>query len=80
MVAEVVAWSMKHAAKGIAPKTGFYGEAFGHDTWRREFAGKTLANGYRCPILKLKMFFFFPKFWSRVSPQMYYISIVGFLF
>ncbi len=72
----MVAWSMKHAAKGIAPKTGFYGETFGHDTWRHEFAGKTLAGGFRC-LTKTKVVFFLPKFGpdpkKRLCIIMYYL-------
>ena len=45
-VSGLVAWSLKHAASGLAPTEGFYGEGFQRNTWRSEMAGKRLSNGF----------------------------------
>lgn len=47
VVAEIVGWSLKHAARGVAPKKGFYREAFPPNTWRFGMAGKEMAGGAR---------------------------------
>lgn len=44
-VADLIAWSLKQAASGVAPSQGFYGEEFAKNTWRYEMAGQPLANG-----------------------------------
>lgn len=44
-IAKVIAWSLKHAASGTAPMTGFYNEPLvGH---RANMAGKELAGGWK---------------------------------
>ena len=57
VVAEVTAWSLKHAASGTAPQRGFYGEEFNRKSYRFSMAGKEMAGGYRklvcasiCPL------------------------------
>ena len=47
VAAQVVAWSLKHAARGVAPLTGFYGEEFAPNSHRGQMAGKQLAGGHR---------------------------------
>jgi hypothetical protein len=46
--ADLAAWSISLAMKGIAPSRGFYGENLsGH---RLEMAGKPMAQGWRFPV------------------------------
>lgn len=52
IIADLLAWSLKHCASGIAPTTGFYDEEFPKYTWRSEFAGGQLANGYRTDMVE----------------------------
>lgn len=44
-VAKLVAWSLRHAASGVAPLVGFHGETL--DGNRKEMAGAALASGWR---------------------------------
>ena len=44
-IAKVIAWSLKHAASGTAPTTGFYNEPLVGD--RANMAGKELAGGWK---------------------------------
>ena len=46
-VAEVIAWSLHHAAAGQYPETGFYGEAFDNNTYRHHLRGKPIAGSFK---------------------------------
>lgn len=46
MVANVVAWSLRHSASGIGPSRGFQGEPLEND-YRKSLAGKELAGGFK---------------------------------
>ena len=46
-VAEIAAWSMAIASRGLGPDRGFAGEIFQEKTYRASLAGKQLANGYK---------------------------------
>lgn len=46
-IAGLVAWSLEHAASGIAPVRGYNGETFPPKSYRAELAGKTLALGWK---------------------------------
>ena len=47
LVAEVTAWSLRHARAGVGPTVGFTGEPFSKRTFRYELSGKPLAGGHR---------------------------------
>lgn len=47
VLADVVAWSLKCAAKGVAPTKGFYNETFPSNAWRAKLAGEPIGNGFR---------------------------------
>ena len=44
-VAKVVGWSLHHAARGVAPSTGYRGEPL--HGYRKDMAGQTLAAGWK---------------------------------
>ena len=46
-IADVVAWSMQHAASGTYPSRGFYNEEFHDGTYRKCLSGKNIAGGFK---------------------------------
>ena len=46
-IADVVAWSMQHAASGTYPSRGFYNEDFLDGTHRKFLSGKNIAGGFK---------------------------------
>lgn len=58
-VAELTAWSLKHAAAGTAPLVGFYGEPFQKGSFRASLAGKQLAGGFKFLVWQEKFSQFF---------------------
>ncbi|CAJ1432246.1 unnamed protein product, partial [Effrenium voratum] len=54
VIADLVAWSLKHAASGLGPTRGFYDEPFAEGSNRAHLAGAVLANGYRAAYFSCK--------------------------
>lgn len=54
-LADVVAWSLSWASRGIYPSRGFYGERFDSNMYRSSLSGKQIAGGYK--LLEKKHFF-----------------------
>ena len=54
VIASVTAWSLRHAANGVAPCQGYYGEAFCPKTPRGQLAGRQLAGGFKLCYLAFK--------------------------
>ena len=48
LVSKLLAWSLKHAAAGRFPMTGFANEEFDPKTLRGALKGQVLAQGWRC--------------------------------
>ena len=46
-IAQLTAWSLKHAMSGIAPSSGFYDEPLEKGSFRLEMSGKPLAGGHK---------------------------------
>ena len=55
-IANLTAWSLRHAMAGTAPVAGFSGEEFDSNTFRHEMAGKPLAGGFKLLVLDLIFF------------------------
>ncbi|CAK9010667.1 Uncharacterized protein SCF082_LOCUS10766, partial [Durusdinium trenchii] len=53
-IAQLTAWSLKHAMSGIAPSTGFYDEPLEKGSFRLEMSGKPLAGGHKLCYLAFK--------------------------
>ena len=53
-IARLVAWSLQHAATGVAPVKGFYGEDFPRGSFRAQLAGSVLARGYKGIYFSMK--------------------------
>ena len=53
-IARVVAWSLVHAASGVAPTKGFYGEDFPAGSFRAQLAGSVMANGFKAIYFSMK--------------------------
>ena len=47
VIAQLVAWSVDLAAKGVAPDVGFYNEPFEKGTYRFSMKGRQLSSGWR---------------------------------
>ena len=47
VIAQLVAWSVDLAAKGVAPDVGFYNEPFEKGTYRFSMRGRKLSSGWR---------------------------------
>lgn len=53
-IAKLVSWSLSHAATGVAPSKGYYGETFPAGSFRAQLAGSVLAQGYRAIYFSMK--------------------------